>query len=122
MLLGGFMQLCRNEAHLAMFICCHIMMYMQWQNVDAVTREPQCSNTSCSFNAPTASILEDTHTLMAQWTGQNTSASSFAVLALPAIAQAAIKRTNSGSAVVVGHSAGGRVALDVVTGTHSLTG
>lgn len=43
-------------------------------------------------------------------------ASGFPVPPLPSAANAAIKNLNVDSAVIVGHSAGGRVAIDMVTG------
>ena len=84
----------------------------------AAGREPQCSNTS--FNTPTASILRDVHNLLANWTGRGTSAGSFPAPSLPATALAAINKTKVDAAVIVGHSAGGRVAIDMVTGGSSV--
>lgn len=81
----------------------------------AAEREPQCSNDS--FNSPTANVFGDVHSLLTQWTGQQPpSASSSSAPPLPPAALDAIKNLDVHSAVVVGHSAGGRVALDMVTG------
>ena len=69
------------------------------------------------FNSPTATIFGDVHSLLTQWTGQqSSSASSFPAPPLPQVALEAIKNLDVNSAVIVGHSAGGRAALDMVTG------
>lgn len=84
------------------------------QIILAATREPQCSNTS--YDSPTATLLRDVHNVLTHWTGQRPFASNFPTPPLSLDAQTAIKEVNVDSAVVLGHSAGGRVAVDMVTG------
>ena len=56
------------------------------------------------------------HSLLAYWTGQESLPAGFDAPSFPAAAQIAIRSTNLASAVILGHSAGGRVANDMVTG------
>ena len=75
-------------------------------------REPQCSNSSISF--PSASAFDDVHNCLAQWAQQTTSAPSCPPL--PTAAQTAIRNLNLPSVVIFGHSVGGEVAIDLITG------
>lgn len=65
---------------------------------------------------PQKTIFGDVHSLLAYWTGQGSLPAGFDAPTFPAAAQIAIRSTNLASAVILGHSAGGRVANDMVTG------
>ena len=80
----------------------------------AALREPQCPNNS--WSSPTATIFGDVHSLLAYWAGQGSLPAGFDAPSFPAAAKIAINNTNLASAVILGHSAGGRVANDIVTG------
>lgn len=81
--------------------------------VSAVGRESQCSNDSLSF--PSASIFNDMHNCLAYWSQQEQDAK----LGCPTVsvsAQQALQSLNLAAAVIFGHSLGGEIAVDMISG------
>lgn len=78
----------------------------------AANREPQCPNNS--WSTPTASIFNDVYTFLSS-NLRKTSTSTFPTLPIAAIAQ--IESVNLEAVVMLGHSLGGSVAVDILTGS-----
>ena len=79
----------------------------------AAVRASHCSNTS--YSVPTASIFNDIHSLLKS-SLSSPGDQSYAGTTLPSDAQTAMKTTNVDSAVLLAHSLGGLVALQMITG------
>ena len=79
----------------------------------AVGRESQCSNDSLSF--PSASIFNDMHNCLAYWSQREQDAKS-GCPTVSVSAHQALQSLNLDAAVIFGHSLGGEIAVDMITG------
>ncbi|KAL0052254.1 hypothetical protein WJX82_010791 [Trebouxia sp. C0006] len=76
-------------------------------------REPQCPNNS--WGAVSATALNDVHTFLASALHQNPNPAT-RLPPIPVAAQSAIKSVDLDSVVLLGHSLGGQVAVNILAG------
>ena len=79
----------------------------------AAVREPQCPNNS--WGAVSATALNDVHTFLASALHQNPDLATL-LPSIPAAAQSAIKSVDLDSVVLIGHSLGAQVAVNILAG------
>ncbi len=79
----------------------------------AAVREPQCPNNS--WGAVSATALNDVHTFLVSALHQNPNPATL-LPPIPVAAQSAIKSVNLDSVVLIGHSLGGQVAVNILAG------
>ncbi len=79
----------------------------------AAVREPQCPNNS--WGAVSAAALIDVHTVLASALHQNPDPATL-LPPIPAAAQSAIKTVDLDSVVLIGHSLGAQVAVNILAG------